>query len=642
MLTYRSSFLLVSAGVALSWLGLSSGCGKPGAGHAENALDDSAVVVDTPLMLSATTVQAGSTLTGTVTYRNTLSTAVTLQHIAIAGRPPGGTHSGGPYDDLGPQTNSVTIAAGATYTFTGSRTFSASDPTGQWESYSTFQDGAGTWHDAPTSVYFTVGSGATGGGLTITQPLALVQTTVVPGAIVAGTVTYTNSGTTPFAIQKALITMRPPGGTHAGGPYDDFSSPVTNVTLAPGAALALQEEYALPSDAPTGMWDVYSTYQDAQGTWHDGPDVTLVVATSVPMDGGTTADGGMTPTGYFHTQGSSILDANNQVVRITGINWFGLETANYAPHGLWARSLAALMDEIQSLGYNTIRLPYSSELFDAGSTPNGIDFTQNPDLLGLTGPQIMDKVVAAAGARGIRIILDRHRPDSGAQSALWYTSAYPESRWISDWTMLATHYANNPTVIGADLHNEPHDPASWGDGYMSTDWRAAAERAGNAILAVNPNWLIVVEGIQTYNGDSYWWGGNVEGAATAPVQLSVANRLVYSAHDYPSSVSGQSWFSAPNYPANLAGVWDTHWGYLVKGNTAPVLLGEWGTLDVSTSDQQWFATLAGYLASTGISFTFWCLNPDSGDTGGILANDWMTVNTNKQSVIAPLLAPTLP
>lgn len=62
-------------------------------------------------------------------------------------------------------------------------------------------------------------------------------------------------------------------------------------------------------------------------------------------------------TGYWHTSGSKILDANNQPVRITGINWFGMETANYAPHGLWSRGYKEMLDQIKSLGYNTIRLP---------------------------------------------------------------------------------------------------------------------------------------------------------------------------------------------------------------------------------------------------------------------------------------------
>src|SRR4029079_12715287 len=194
-----------------------------------------------------------------------------------------------------------------------------------------------------------------------------------------------------------------------------------------------------------------------------------------------------TVSGYFHTAGSQLLDANNQPVRIAGVNWFGFETSNYAPHGLWARGYKSMMDQMKQLGFNTIRLPFSSQLFDAGSTPNGIDFSKNPDLQGLNGLQVMDKIVDYAGQIGLRILLDHHRSSAGNsanESGLWYTSAYPESRWISDWTMLASRYAGNPTVIGADLHNEPHGPATWGDG-GSNDWRLAAERAGNAILAVN-------------------------------------------------------------------------------------------------------------------------------------------------------------
>src|SRR5689334_12825998 len=197
--------------------------------------------------------------------------------------------------------------------------------------------------------------------------------------------------------------------------------------------------------------------------------------------------------GYWHTSGKLILDQNNAQVRIAGINWFGMETANYAPHGLWTRDYKDMLNQIKALGYNTIRLPYSNQLFDAGSTPNGITFSCsvwyqgtsgpcNTDLQGLTGIQIMDKVIAYGGSIGLRFILDRHRPDSGAQSALWYTAQYSEARWISDWQMLAQRYNGNTAVVGADLHNEPHGTATWGDGVSSTDWRLAAQNAGNAIL----------------------------------------------------------------------------------------------------------------------------------------------------------------
>lgn len=340
--------------------------------------------------------------------------------------------------------------------------------------------------------------------------------------------------------------------------------------------------------------------------------------------------------GYWHTNGNQILDANNQPVRIAGINWFGMETANYAPHGLWTRDYKSMLDQIKGQGYNTIRLPFSNQLFDAGSIPNSIDFSngKNADLQGLSGVQIMDKLVAYAGQKGLRILLDRHRPDSGGQSELWYTGSYSEQRWINDWKMLASRYANNPTVIGADLHNEPHGSACWGCGNQSTDWRLAAERAGNAIHTVNPNWLIFVEGIGCINGDCSWWGGQLKNAGQYPIRLNVANRLVYSAHDYPASLYAQTWFSDPNYPNNLPGVWDSYWGYLHKQNIAPVLVGEFGSKLQTASDRQWLNKLTQYLGSNGMSWTFWSWNPNSGDTGGILNDDWTTINADKQSYLA--------
>jgi endoglucanase len=345
--------------------------------------------------------------------------------------------------------------------------------------------------------------------------------------------------------------------------------------------------------------------------------------------------------GYLHTRGTDIVDANGAVVRITGVNWFGLETANFAPHGLWTRSMSDMLDGVKDLGYNALRIPFSNQLFDPGSVPNSIDYAKNPDLVGLDGLHILDRLVAAAKARGLRVILDRHRPDASGQSELWYTSTTSEERWISDWKMLAERYRGDPTVIGCDLHNEPHGAATWGDGNPATDWRLAAERAGNAILSVNPDLLIFVEGVEKAGGVTSWWGGNLRMVATAPVVLSVPDRLVYSTHDYPSSVFPQTWFSDPTYPKNLPGVWDASWGFIVENGIAPVWVGEFGTRDVSPSDQEWFKAVAKYIGEHGLSFTFWSLNPDSGDTGGLLQDDWSTVNEDKQSMLKPLLAPTL-
>ncbi|MFF7842731.1 cellulase family glycosylhydrolase [Streptomyces ossamyceticus] len=353
--------------------------------------------------------------------------------------------------------------------------------------------------------------------------------------------------------------------------------------------------------------------------------------------------------GYWHTNGRQILDANNQSVRIAGINWFGFETANHVPHGLWSRDYKSMIDQMKSLGYNTLRIPYSDDILKPGTMPDSLNFDgKNTDLRGLTSLQVLDKMVAHAGRSGLKVILDRHRPDSAGQSALWYTSAVPESTWIANLKALATRYKGDSTVIGIDLHNEPHDPACWGCGDTSKDWRLAAERAGNAVLAANPDLLVLVEGVQSYNGVSGWWGGNLMGVADHPVRLDVPNRLVYSAHDYATSVAQQSWFSDPNFPNNMPGVWDRYWGYIFKQNIAPVWVGEFGTTLQATVDQRWLAALVTYLRSTStygndsFHWTFWSWNPNSGDTGGILKDDWQTVDTVKDGYLTSIKAPGFP
>jgi aryl-phospho-beta-D-glucosidase BglC (GH1 family) len=361
--------------------------------------------------------------------------------------------------------------------------------------------------------------------------------------------------------------------------------------------------------------------------------------TSGGTTGGTTTGGAAVGAGYFHTDGARIVDEQGRTVRLTGVNWFGLETSDFAPHGLWARSLNSMVDQMAQEGYNCIRLPFCNQMLDASSRPGTINYALNPDLVGKSSLEIMDRIIARAQYHGMKVILDRHRPTGDSQSELWYTSAISEERWISDFEMLARRYQGNPTVIGFDLHNEPHGQASWGSGNLATDWRLAAQRAGNRILAVNPNLLIIVEGVETAGGRNYWWGGNLKAAGSHPVVLNVPRRVVYSTHDYPASVYNQVWFSQSGYPNNLAPLWDECWGYLVKQNLAPVLVGEFGTRYQTQLDRQWLTTLTGYMQSNGISFTYWSWNPNSTDTGGLLQDDWQTVIADKKAVLAPLLGP---
>src|SRR5262249_53740771 len=136
---------------------------------------------------------------------------------------------------------------------------------------------------------------------------------------------------------------------------------------------------------------------------------TNVVASSLrPWIAGTRAQGWIGP---LPTQGGELVDITGQEVHLAGVNWFGFETASFAPHGLDVRNYQSMLDQMARLGFNVIRLPFSDQLFDPASRPTDINYQLNPDLRGLQGLALMDKIVDAAGQRGMRVILDRHRPN---------------------------------------------------------------------------------------------------------------------------------------------------------------------------------------------------------------------------------------
>jgi endoglucanase len=377
-------------------------------------------------------------------------------------------------------------------------------------------------------------------------------------------------------------------------------------------------------------------------------------------------------TGYWHTSGNKILDSNGETVRIAGINWYGAETPDYLVHGLWAQDYHTVLNNIKSLGYNVIRIPFSNQLVESNPVPtnysNYVNGPVNQALVGQTALQDLDTIIAYAGSIGLRVILDNHRSEAGETNeanGLWYTSAYPQANWIADWKTMATRYSastftfnGNPTVIGMDLRNEPHlsgtgsttgscwtgDTATNGcpTSLTTQNWPVAAEAAGNAILAVNPKLLIFVEGNDCYSGVCGWQGGNLIGVASNPVTLSVANQLVYSAHDYGPNLFQQAWFNSSTTPASLDATWNKYWGYISAAGTAPVWLGEFGTDNTSTdientaagSQGQWFQSLVGYLQSnSAINWTYWALNGE--DIYGLLdgSYDNTPVSSLKQSLL---------
>ncbi|MNI38010.1 Endoglucanase E1 precursor [compost metagenome] len=120
-----------------------------------------------------------------------------------------------------------------------------------------------------------------------------------------------------------------------------------------------------------------------------------------------------------------------------------------------------------------------------------------------------------------------------------------------------------------------------------------------------------------------------------PVVLNVPNQLVYSPHDYGPGVATQTWFSDASFPSNMPALWDATWGYISKEGIAPLIVGEFGgrSVDTSSEEGKWQNALVDYIGANNLYWTYWTLNPNSGDTGGLLLDDWVSWNAPKQLML---------
>lgn len=323
----------------------------------------------------------------------------------------------------------------------------------------------------------------------------------------------------------------------------------------------------------------------------------------------------------LHTSGQYIVDSNGVRVHLNAFNWYGAESTDFVVEGLQAQPLNSIVATIKGLGFNAVRLLWSNQMVESNPVVGNYALTANPSLEGENALTIFDTVVNALTSAGIMVILDNHMSNAGwccsttDNNELWYNSQYPQANWVADWQTMATRYQSNPGVIGVDLRNEPRTPATWG-GSSSTDWHAAAELGGNAVLTINPHLLIFVEGVN--------YAGDLSGVANLPVQLNVANQLVYEAHDYGFWYSSSTMTSYSTYLSTIT----PKWGYLVTGNNPqPLWVGEFGTCNsaatcVSSNNSAdlgfWFSMITSYLRQNNLDWSYWAINgtTESGNGGG--------------------------
>ena len=383
---------------------------------------------------------------------------------------------------------------------------------------------------------------------------------------------------------------------------------------------------------------------------------------------------------WLHAEGSRLYDMNGNEVWLTGANWFGFNCSENCPHYLWSADADDCLTEIADRGINVIRFPIATELILSwmNGTPNEVnsfsanadpayrinaDFCQADGKTPVDSMQVFDIMMRKCKEHGIKAFVDIHSPhtdNSGHNYNLWDGKETADGTmvttelWIESLVWLAEKYKNDDTLIGYDLKNEPHGKgqegdlaAKWDGSTDENNWAYAATKCAEAILDVNPNALIFIEGVEqsmsgAMEGDYWgmpdrrdnspyigaWWGGNFRGAREYPiVPKQGTSQIVYSPHDYGPSVYAQTWFDKDFTEQTLLDdYWYDTWAWINAEEVGPMLIGEWGG-HMEGDNLKWMLLLRDYMIKNHISHTFWCLNTNSGDTGGLWDSLGFTQNS---------------
>ncbi|MFT7622189.1 MAG: endoglucanase [Myxococcota bacterium] len=322
--------------------------------------------------------------------------------------------------------------------------------------------------------------------------------------------------------------------------------------------------------------------------------------------------------------------------RIRGVNWFGMETPDHAPHGLWTgRTIADFVGQAAELGFNALRLPVTP-----GSIRPGFDTADWAKNAGYaTGREALEAVLTEAQSAGLFVLLDYHscNDDHGAEQVGDPTGCDGATiaQWHADLQTLAELGLTYTNVLGIDLFNEPH-------GLTWPAWLELVDGAAAAIHETNPDLLIFVQGVANLSdnaGYTAFWGGNLSEAGDLPPTLP-GNRLVFSPHVYGPSVASMPYFNDEDYPTNLIKIWQAHFGYLHSAGFA-VITGEFGSRYDATEvpgSVAWQDAWVTFMVQTGqTDFFYWALNANTGEITGILEDDWETPAAHILAALKPLL-----
>ncbi len=298
-------------------------------------------------------------------------------------------------------------------------------------------------------------------------------------------------------------------------------------------------------------------------------------------------------------EGTRLVDADGRAVRLRGVNAGGrAKFAPYVPFAFedidagappFAEALAAYYDRISGWGLNVVRMPFTWEAIEP------VRGTYDEVFLGR-----LDAMVAAAGERRIRVVLDFHQDVFGrrycgdgfpewalgdpdvqrpADCSAWFMNYFQNVDMMADfdrfwanedglrdafealWTMLAERYGDDDAVIGFEIMNEP----GWGTNDPTTFSREVLtpfySRMVEVVRAVSADSLVFVDttGIDGVTGDT---------ALGRPV----GSGIVFAPHYYDALAMSGTGVPEADAVAEVLGKWQA----IGAAWDVPVLVGEFG------------------------------------------------------------------
>jgi aryl-phospho-beta-D-glucosidase BglC (GH1 family) len=176
----------------------------------------------------------------------------------------------------------------------------------------------------------------------------------------------------------------------------------------------------------------------------------------------------------LHTSGGLIKDASNNTVMLRGAVTYLCKENNQTK-----------FTKIADMGANVVRIAFWKDAIEGNWAA--------PCTAGVTA---LDTAIGYAATAGLKVILDQHFWEAGVENAAlaFFTDSGLQQEWLDMWSMLITRYAENETVIGLDLMNEPWAISGQNPAVHFPLWETIAMNAYDTLYPLNNDLLFMISG----------------------------------------------------------------------------------------------------------------------------------------------------